>query len=171
MLKLRALAANRKGSAAAEMALVMPLLLSLMFGSLELGNYFMNEHTLVKAVRNGARFAARQNFTNYTACSGAPGGTVVADTQAVVMNGYLSGGTIITPAINSGDITVTTSCAATVGAANTPMTGIYLGRTNGAQIVTVTAQVDYRPVLGKLFGFSGLGMRLNAASQAAVAGI
>ena len=95
---MRALLSDRDGSAAAEMALVLPLLLVLTFGPLELGNYFMNQHTLVKAVRDGARFAARQDFTNYTACSGSPGGTVVADTTNVVMNGLMSGGTIITPA-------------------------------------------------------------------------
>ncbi len=170
MPKLRILAADEGGSAAAEMALVLPLLLVIMFGSLELGNYFMNEHTLVKAVRNGARFAARQNFSNYTACSGNVAEPAYTNTKNVVMNGFLSGGTVITPAINAGDISVTTSCATEVGAADTPMVGIYFGRANGAQIVTVSAQVDYRPVLGA-FGFSGIGLKLNASSQAAVAGI
>ena len=53
------LARDSRGAAAAEMALVLPLLLVILFGSLELGNYFMNEHTLIKAVRDGARFAGR----------------------------------------------------------------------------------------------------------------
>lgn len=164
--RARLLLKDRKASAAAEMALVLPLLVTLMFGGLELGNYFMNEHTLVKAVRNGARYAARQNFTNYTACSGSPGGTVVAETQNIVMRGYLSGGTIITPNITAADITVETGCVGTVGTES--MTGIYFGRANGAQIVTVSAQVDYQPVVG-FFGFNGA--HLNASSQAAVAGI
>ena len=150
------------------MALVLPLLLMMMFSSLEVGNYFMNEHTLVKAVRDGARFAGRQSFTNYTACSGSPGGTVVNDTRNVVMRGYLSGGTIITPNIQAADIDVTTSCMTTAGGET--MGGIYTGRTSGAQIVTVTASVDYRPVVS-VFGFKGLGLELNAASQAAVAGM
>jgi Flp pilus assembly protein TadG len=156
-----------KGAAAAEMALVLPLLLIIMFGSLELGNYFMNEHTLVKAVRDGARFAARQSFANYTSCTGAPGGSVVADTKNVVMNGALSGGAIITPNITSSDISVTTSCM--TDANGQTMSGIYKGRTDGAQIVTVNASVNYRPV-ASAFGFSGIGMKLNAASEAAVAG-
>jgi Flp pilus assembly protein TadG len=160
---------DRRAAAAAELALVLPLLLTLMFGALELGNYFMNEHTLVKAVRNGARFAARQSFTNYTSCSGSPGGSVVADTQNVVMNGYLSGGTIITPNIRAADINVTTHCAAT--ADSQPMTnGIYFGRANGAQIVTVQARVNYLPVVG-ILGFNTAGLTLNATSEAAVAGI
>lgn len=166
--KLPSLRSDRRGSAAAEMALVLPLLLVIMFSCFELGNYFMNEHTLVKAVRDGARFAARQSFTNYTACTGAPGGTVVADTRNVVMNGYLSGGTIITPNIEASDIDVETSCMTTAGGQT--MSGIYTGRTGGAQIVEVRATVDYRPVISA-FGFTGIGFTLNAASQAAVAGM
>ena len=159
---------NVRGSAAVEMALVLPLLLILMMGSAELGNYFMNEHSLVKAVRDGARFAGRQSFTNYTACSGAPGGAVVAETRAVVMNGYLSGGTLVTPNVQAANISVTTSCATAVGGQT--MQGIYRGRANGAQIVTVSATVNYRPIL-QSFGFRGVGMQLNAASQAVVTGI
>jgi Flp pilus assembly protein TadG len=169
----RRLLRDCRAAAAAEMALVLPLLLAILFGSLELGNFFMNEHTLVKAVRDGARFAARQSFTNYTACSGAPGGSVVADTRNVVMNGYLAGGTIITPNIQASDISVTTTCMTSAGGQT--MSGIYVGRdVDGdsqidAQIVTVSATVSYRPVLAA-FGFRGVGLNLNAASQAAVAG-
>jgi len=159
---------DRNGAAAAEMALVVPLLVVIMFGSVELGNYFMNEHSLVKAVRDGARFAARQSFANYTACTGSPGGAVVGDTQNIVMNGYLSGGTSLTPNISAADIKVTTSCALTAG--DQDMLGIYRGRATGAQIVTVTATVNYRAVLGGL-GFDALGLHLNAESQATVAGI
>jgi len=50
------------------------------------------------------------------------------------------------------------------------MLGIYRGRTSGAQIVTVTATVNYRSVLG-VMGFSGIGLRLNASSEAAVTGL
>ena len=168
---------NRSGNAAAEMALVLPLLLILMMGSAEIGNYFMNEHTLVKAVRDGARFAARQSFTNYSGCSGAPGGTVVADTRNVVVNGYLSGGTRMTPGIVPTDINLTVSCVSSAGGQN--MLGIYRSRFGGtcngssaggcAQVVTVTAALNYRPILSN-FGFRGVGKRLNATSQAAVTG-
>jgi Flp pilus assembly protein TadG len=174
MRRLVCLSRDCRGAAAAEMALVLPFLLVILFGSVELGNYFMNEHTLVKAVRDGARFAARQSFTNYTSCSGSPGGTVVADTRNVVMNGYLSGGSIVTPNVQASNISVTASCKSTAGGQT--MSGIYAGRDlNGdtqddALIVTVSASVNYRPVLGA-FGFSGLGMTLNAVSEAAVAGM
>ena len=169
----RLLRGNRSGSAAVEMALVMPLLLALMFGSAEAGNYFMNEHSLIKSVRDGARFAARRPFTDYTGCSTVSAG-LVTDTKNVVMNGYLSTGTIITPGISTSNVTVTTSCVSAAGGQN--MLGIYRGRsgcgiTPGcAQIVTVSAQVPYRSILRSL-GFSGIGMNLNASSQAAVGGV
>ncbi len=55
MRALRRLMGSNGGAAAAEMALVTPLLLIIMAGGLEVGNYFMDEHRLVKAVRDGAR--------------------------------------------------------------------------------------------------------------------
>ena len=174
--RVRLLRRNRSGSAAVEMALVMPFLLAVMFGSAEIGNYFMNEHSLIKAVRDGARYAARRPFSDYTACN-TVSGALVTDTQNVVMNGYLSTGSITIPNISAGNVTVTTTCTGTAGGQN--MLGIYRNRgpvcgggaTAGcAQVVTVSAQVPYRSILGSL-GFSGIGMNINAASQAAVGGI
>lgn len=165
----RLAAADRSGTAAVELALVLPFLLIIIFGSVELGNYFLNEHTLIKAVRDGSRYAARQPFASYTGCGSASvDSTVVANTKAVVKNGFLSGGTILTPRINDAAISVTTGCATAAGGQT--MTGIYNGRANGAQIVTVSATVNYRPVLNS-FGFRGSGRLLNATSQAAVTGI
>lgn len=168
-----------RGAAAAEMALVLPLLLIILFGSIELGNYFMNEHSLVKAVRDGARFAARQSFTNYSGCTDVDEDNVVTPTQNVVVYGYLnSTGTVLTPNITTDDVDVSVSCTPTAGSEE--MLGIYRSRfgstcdgatANGcAQVVTVTAQVTYLPILAA-FGFTGAGMHLNASSQAAVTGI
>lgn len=157
---------DRQGTAGAEMALVTPLLLILMMGTFELGNYFMNEHILVKAVRDGARFAARQNFSNYDACGGSPGGTVVVDTQALVMTGLLSGGTNKLRNWTATTVSVTMDCT-TMG--NT-IAGIYRGRATGAPRVTVTASVPYQSVLAS-YGFTGIGLNLNASQNAAVMGI
>lgn len=169
---------NDSGAAAAEMALVLPLLLVILFGSVELGNYFMNEHSLVKAVRDGARYAARQSFTYYSGCSGEPDAPVPDDTRSVVINGYLSGGTTLTPNISPSDITLSVGCASAAGGQD--MLGIYRSRFGGtcdgasangcAQTVTVSARVNYRPILAA-FGFTGVGVHLNASSQAAVQGI
>lgn len=173
MRALLHLGQDRGAAAAAEMALVLPLLLTIMFSSLELGNYFMNEHTLAKAVRNGARFAARQSFADYPDCS-TVSTTARDSTRNVVMNGYLSGGSVITPNIQAADVDVTTSCTTTAGGET--MSGIYEGRdvdgdgNTDAQIVVVDASVDYRPVISA-FGFTGIGFKLNAKSEAAVTGL
>lgn len=165
---------DRRGAAAAEMALVTPLLVTILIGSVELGSYFYSEHILVKAVRDGARYAARQNFSFYAACSGAPTGTVEADTRALVRTSLLSGGTDRFVDIEDGDITLDTRCETTatdMASTTQSMTGIYRGRASGAPIVEVRAEVDYVPVIGAPFGFSGLGLKLNASQQAAVMGI
>ena len=169
MMSRRSLLRDRQGAAAAEMALVAPLLCAILIGSVELGSFFYNEHILAKAVRDGARYAARQSFTLY-GCSGAPGGSVVANTQALVRTSLLAGGSDRFPDIENGDITLTTSCATMLGTQDM-RSGIYKNMTAGAPIVTVTARVDYNPVVGAAFGFSGVGMKLNASQQAAVMGI
>ncbi len=165
MMRRCSILRNRKGSAAVEMALVTPLLLTIMFGSVEVGNYFYNEHLLTKAVRDGARFAARQNFSYY-GCSGAPSGTVVADTQNLVKTGYLTGTEDRLNAWNANTITLDTSCNTALA-----LSGIYRGKTTGAPVVTVKAAVPYKPILSTIFGFSGAGITLNATQKAAVTGL
>ncbi|MEO5774032.1 MAG: TadE family protein [Sphingomicrobium sp.] len=154
---------DRSGAAAAEMALVLPLLLIIMMGSMELGNYFLDEHILVKAVRDGARFAARQSFTNYTCSTTIVDPTVIQNTQNVVMTGLVSGGTNRLADWQTTEITVSTRCDTTTS------TGIYKGST-GAPIVIVDATMNYVPILHS-YGFTGFGSTLKARQEAAVAGI
>ncbi len=165
------------------MALVAPLLLIILFGSVELGNYFMDEHTLVAGVRDGARWAARQNFNQYNGCTGTaadvptPGvnGSVNANTKPIVRKGTLNAAAgDLLPNWNDSNttFTVTMTCITTAGGVT--MSGIYGGNSVGssgvAPAVTVTAHLPYFPVLGS-FGWSGVGSSLNASQQAAVAGI
>lgn len=176
MMRRRSIMRDRKGAAAVEMALVTPLLLIIMFGSAEVGNYFYNEHLLTKAVRDGARYAARQNFSYYSTCTGTPTGTVEADTRNLVKTGYVTGTGDRLAAWNANTITLTTSCKATEtatapGSTQQNMTGIYRGSTTGAPIVTVAVTVPYTPIIGQAFGFSGSGLTLNATQQAAVTGL
>jgi Flp pilus assembly protein TadG len=161
---------DRSANAAAEMAFVTPLLLILMMACAELGNYFWIEHTWLKAVRDGARFAARQSFSNYPDCS-TVSTTTTDNTRNVVMYGYLSdtSGNKLTPNISTANVSVTTACATTAGGQT--MSGLYQNQANGAQIVTVSATVTYRPIIAMALGFSGVSMNLYAASQAAVTGL
>ena len=168
---------NASGSAAAEMALVTPLLLLLLFGSAEIGKYFMDEHIVVKAVRDGARFAARQQMTNFIttagACQAVPLGSVVDNTKNLVRTGNVAGtGKRLAYWTSNNTITVTSACYANAG--GQAMGGIYSGVSSGgapvgAPVVTVTATVPYVPLLG-LFGVRG-GISVVASQQAAVTGV
>ena len=125
---LRRCARNERGAAAVEMALVTPLLLILMVGGLEIGNYFMDEHRLVKAVRDGARYAARKDFTFFATCDAAPSGTVASDTENLVRTSLLANGTDQLANL-SGAVTVTTRCS--TGSGSVVYKGIYNGMAGG----------------------------------------
>ena len=175
MMMFRGLWRTTRGTAAAEMALVTPLLLILMMGSVEIGNYFYNEHILVKAVRDGARYASRQPFDKFD-CTGA--GTVDASTATAIGNVTRTGvvaANSTTPIKVPGWvsnapplITVTVTCDPDGDA--TQNFGIYTDLPDGAPIVRVAADVPYRSLFFNLgFGTNGLGLR--ASSQAAVMGL
>jgi len=155
------------GSAATEMALLLPFLVFLLFGGAELGYYFYCEHQVVKGVRDGARYASRQSFAALN-CDGNTPSTIPSDVetdiQEMTRTGRISGGTSRIPGWVDTDITVSVTCPATV-----IDTGIYNGADNAPQ-VNIRARVAY-PSL-----FDGVGVltsrfKLNAWQQAAVMGI
>ena len=172
---LLAMVRDDRGNAAAEMTFVTPLLLILMMGCVELGNYFWNEHTLMKAVRDGARFAARQGFSNFGTCSSGgtdlSSATIGTDTKKVVQKGSLdSTQPDLLPNWSTATFKLTATCATTqVGGQS--MSGLYKNDPNGWTKVTVEATITYRPVLAVALGFSGVGYQLYAQSQAAVTGL
>lgn len=165
LIARRALRDDR-GSAAVEMALVTPIFLVLMFGAYDLGNYFLSEHVVVKAVRDGARYASRRSFAEFT-CS-TVSTDVVDKTRNLARTGTIaSGGTPRLSGWGSATtITVAASCNTTNGAYNN---GIYTGMATGVPIVTVTAVVPYTSLF-KQFGITTTTINLNATSQSAVMG-
>jgi Flp pilus assembly protein TadG len=165
MSRLRAFLRCRSGSAAAEMALVLPFLVVLMFGAAELGYYFYNQHQVVKGVRDGARFASRQSFVALNCNTGSTiPGDVETAIKEITRTGRISGGTARVPGWDNSDITVTVSCPSTA-----ITTGIYRNEVNAPQ-VNVEATVSYASL------FDGVGVidstyTLSASQQAAVMGI
>ena len=159
------LARDDGASPSAEMALSIPILLAVIFGSMELGNYFMTEHKVVKAVRDGARYAARRPFTDYPSCS--PSQSVIDDSRNVTRTGQIANGG--TPRVwnwtDPNSITVTATCD-TSGT----YTGVHVTSTVGTPVVTVVATVPYTSVLGQL-GLGNVSLNLNASSEAVVIGI
>ena len=159
------LAADCSASAAAEMAMSLPLLLILLFGTFELGNYFMSEHAVGKAARDAARYASRLSITNYPGCTPTP--SAEQQIQRVARTGQPDGTT--NPRIGSW----TQDSMTTVNVACLPMDGTYEGIytvypfPDGIPVITVSASVPYQ----SLFGTLGLGdpaLVLNATSEAAV---
>jgi Flp pilus assembly protein TadG len=164
---------DRRGAAAAEMAMVTPLLIILLFGPMELGHYFLNQHAVVKAVRDGARFAARLPASNYTCASGSTTGTIssAADGQikTVTRTGSLDGQAA--PRLNywtsASTIVVTVKCAS-----KTTYPGIYNSISGDVPVVKVKADVPYAngALIGNI-GFSSVNLFLRAEAESAVMGI
>ena len=162
MTSVSALLVDRTASAAAEMALVLPILLVMLFGSVELGNYFLSEHVVQKAVRDASRYAARLPVTNFDCGSGAM--TNATPVQRLARTGDPAGTTA--RLVDWTDDTMTTVAVACDTSGT--YTGIYTDFPMGVPVVTVTSSVPYTT----LFGTMGLGgtLTLNASQQAAVVG-
>jgi hypothetical protein len=169
---IRCLSRDEDGAAAAEMALVLPMLLALMFGSVELGNYFLSEHILLKGVRDGAIYAARQEIpVNYNCAAGTPivPAGIVDQTKSLVRTGALSGGSDLLPLWDDASTTFTITVSCVTSAGGTTLSGVYLANAGLVPVLTVSASLPYSSVLGTL-GLSNLGLRLNAQQQSAAYG-
>lgn len=145
------------------MALVLPIMLVLIFGSVELGNYFLSEHVVDKAVRDAARYAARLPVTNFDCASG----TMVnaTEVQRLARTGEPDGTAArLADWTNDTMTTVSVTCD-TSGT----YTGIYVDFPMGVPVVTVRAAIPYTSVFGTL-GLRIGSLTLNASSQAAVIG-
>ena len=167
MTGFRRMRSEDGGAAAAEMALVLPLLMMILFGSFEVGHFFYSAHIANKGVRDGARFAARQNFV-LLGC-----GPSVADAptdtriKEVTRTGQPANGTPRIFGWDNTEVTVTVTCVTTGSFATA---GIYTGLTGGARKVEVSAAVPY-PSLFRFVGINSSALSINARSEAAVMGI
>jgi hypothetical protein len=162
---------DRRASAAAEMALVLPILLVLLFGSVELGNYFLSEHVVQKAVRDASRYAARLPLADYTSCTVPSAGTAEQQTQRIARFGDPSGSGTQRLAGWTADNMTTVSIACDDGTSgnNWATGGIYTDFPDGAPVVTVRTVVPYDSLFGAI-GLGSVALNLNAESQAAVIG-
>src|SRR5205085_2473892 len=151
-------------AAAAELALALPLLLVLIWAPMEIGNYFMDEHMLVKGVRDGATYVAHQDITKFNCTTNSVDQTVKDNAKNIVRSGALSSGTDRLRNWGSATFDVTLNCVTQAG--TTTMGGIYAFNTGGkVPIITVTATVPYSPILGNL-GFRPATLSMTAKQQA-----
>lgn len=155
---------DTRGAAAAEMALIIPLLLTLMFVGFEAGHYFYTEQKIIKAVREGSRYAGRLGFDAFP-CGGAADATAVAQVRQVTRTGTVTGTNPRVPGLELTDISVTHRCDA-----NFDGDGIFKGTTGGAPIVLVHATTNYRSLFESLGVLDSTSI-VQASSEAVVNGI
>jgi Flp pilus assembly protein TadG len=163
MRSLLRLAAARSGSAPAELALSMPIMIALMFGAFELGHFFLSEHVVQKAVRDAARYASRLPLESYPSCS--PTADAIEDIQQVARTGDPDG---TVQRLHGWSANTMTTVAVTCDTSGT-YTGIYDGVAMGVPTVTVSASVPYPSLFGAM-GIPMINLELNARSQSAVFG-
>ena len=163
----RLLWSDTRGAAAAEMALVTPLLVIIMFGSFELGNYFYDNHIVIKAVRDGARYASRRGFGDYV-CPAAVDAGAVSAIRNVTRTGQLAdqGTARLANWTDANTVTVTLSCTSNSSAT---YKGIYDGHAN-VPVVRVAAVVPYASLFSDMV-FASSTLSITAESQVPVMGI
>lgn len=155
----------RSGSVGVETALVTPVILIMMFGLVDLGNYFLSEHAVVKAVRDGARYASRRGFAEYSCASAST--DVVTKTRNITRTGTLTGGTARLVGWTNPDTTIFVAVRCDTSGT---YSGIYKGAATGVPVVKVSAVVPYKSLF-KYFGITTATINLTAASEVPVMGV
>lgn len=153
---------DQRGAAAAEMALILPLILPLMFATFEGAYYMVCEHQVVTGVRNAARYAARLDFSQYACPAGTFSGST-ATVQNLARTGQLTGGSARVSGWVNSDVTVTVTCASGTS-------GIYAATAGNAPKVRVSSQFNYPSLMGQL-GFTQATIRIGASAESPVMGL
>ena len=153
---------DQRGAAAAEMALILPLALALLFTTFEGAYYMICEHRVVKGVRDAARYAARLDLSNY-ACPGATFSGSTSTIQNLTRTGKLSGGTAAVLNWANSDVTIAVTCSSSQG-------GIYAATGGYAPKVRISTRVAYPSIMGAL-GFTNATIYITAAAQSPVIGL
>ncbi|WP_206539337.1 TadE/TadG family type IV pilus assembly protein [Aurantiacibacter luteus] len=176
---LRLLPSDSRAAAAAEFALILPMMFALIFTTFEGGNYLLAEHRVLKSAREGARFAGRLSYSAYDCTSGTVVGnfqttpTVISNVDAIrnVMRFGNPEGTG-TPRFTArqGDVfAVTVDCPSSSDTTTYHNNGIFRERGNVPRVL-VNARVTYNSILGTL-GFDTSGAVVRGQAQAAVMGV
>lgn len=152
------------GTASAEMALSLPMVMALLFGAFEGGNYMLTEHKVIKGVRDGARYAARLPFDSYDCTAGTVDAAAEDQIIAVTRTGQPdAAGALRVNGWGADEVFVSLSCD------DTRATGLYQDRGTAPRVLVSTV-VPYPSVVGML-GFDTEGAVVRAQSQAAVMGL
>ncbi|WP_157995319.1 TadE/TadG family type IV pilus assembly protein [Peristeroidobacter soli] len=136
----RASALNQWGVATIEFAICAPVLFFLMLATAEVGRAIFQYNTLVKAVRDGARYAANNaavgttRVVNLTAAR-------INETRNLVVTGNIAGtGTALLPGLTVNNVTVANA---------------------GNGFISVAASYTYTPMLGATLPMFPSGTPIN----------
>ena len=162
---------DTSGAAAAEMALIIPLALALIFTTFEGAYYMICEHRVVKGVRDASRYAARLDLTHFSCPSSyveSPTGVptvTLASIKDLTRTGKLTGGTVTVPGwgTDSNDVTIAVTCLS-------GQRGIYDATGGNAPRVSVSTRVVYPSLMGSM-GFTAATIYIGAAAQSPVIGL
>jgi Flp pilus assembly protein TadG len=147
-IRLRRAPGASEGTAAVEFALVLPIMIVLLFGFVEIGRLFWSYQIASAAVRDGARLAARLPMD----CGSLTGAGDLTRVKNLVRTGAIdgTGSPLVAGWTDSASVAVAVSCIDNSG-------GTYSGRylaLAGIPKVQVTATVPFSFMFGPLFGNS-----------------
>lgn len=159
---LRAFGSDQDGAAMLELAVVLPVVMTLGFGAIEFGNLIYKDHLIWNGVRDGARY--------YSGLSYDPGNPTAnqAEAKNIAVTGQKSGGTARVAGWTTGQVTISVSDVDN-GPASCGSAKCYRG---GDTIYMVTVSTSYPYTSLGFMGFLGLGsVNLTASHQERIIGI
>ena len=142
---------DKRGVAAAEFALILPMMTMLMFGFYEAGRMYWNYNIVQSSARDAARYAARLPVTCGSSSTGTlDDSTDEAEIQNLARTGTPdgSGAPLVAGWTSNSTVTVAIAC---LDNSSVGMSGRYSGYAK-VPTVTITAAAPYGMMFGGMFG-------------------
>lgn len=154
----RDLRGKQRGLAMVEFAVALPFMLLMLVALTELGRAFFTYSTLTKSVENAARYIASETLTS-VGHADLTASKILAARNLVIYGNVNGNGVTLVEGLNGGDITVACTYGTSAGHCST---------NNGVAPVTVTAELNFTPVMGsalnRVVGQDVFPVRLRASS-------
>ena len=161
----RTIGSDRRGSPLAELALVLPFLIGLIFITFEAGRLLYYQQIITRSVQDAARFAARHpDVIDPASC--VPGGTwstVQGNAETIVRRGNLIATTPLIADLESGSETVSVTVQCVAAAGNMVTSNTAGGANTQIPIVIASASVPITNI--GFFAFIGYGGGITLSAE------